>query len=190
MKLADIQFREDLPFFLNIRGMTGRGVELGVQRGEFSRHLLQHWKGEKLYLIDSWREIPGYQDIATRDHNGHLDDLAHTFMAVYSYGQRATIIREFSAEAAEFFEEASLDFVYLDADHSFRAVESDLARWAPKIRPGGVLCGHDYMDGSLAQTRLADFGVKRAVDEWCGRAGKTLHTTDRKEQFPSWFVEL
>lgn len=50
-----------------------------------------------------------------------------------------------------------VDLVFLDADHDYEAVEADIAAWAPHVRPGGILCGHDY--GGFE-------GVTRAVDEF------------------------
>jgi hypothetical protein len=49
-----------------------------------------------------------------------------------------------SAEAATMFENGSLDFVYLDADHCFESVWQDLSVWYPKVRIGGILAGHDF----------------------------------------------
>ena len=56
-----------------------------------------------------------------------------------------------SVEAASLFENGSFDFVYLDADHSFESVWQDLSVWYPKIRIGGILAGHDFLDGELPE---------------------------------------
>jgi len=62
-----------------------------------------------------------------------------------------------SWEVARRFEERSLDYVMLDADHDYESVKKDIAAWLPKVRPGGILCGHDY---------CAEIpGVQRAVTE-------------------------
>ena len=63
-------------------------------------------------------------------------------------------------EAASLFENGSLDFVFLDADHSFESVWQDLRVWYPKIRIGGILAGHDFLDGELPEGNL---GVESAV---------------------------
>ena len=49
-----------------------------------------------------------------------------------------------SAEAASLYEDGSLSFVFLDAEHSFDAVCRDLRAWLPKMAKGSVLAGHDY----------------------------------------------
>ena len=42
--------------------------------------------------------------------------------------------------------DGSLDFVYIDGDHTLKGTNTDLAAWWPKLRPGGWLCGDDYTD--------------------------------------------
>ncbi len=56
---------------------------------------------------------------------------------------------------AEEFNDGAFDFVYIDADHSYEAVKRDIAAWLPKIKPGGIIAGHD---------RVRE-GVHRAVAE-------------------------
>jgi hypothetical protein len=53
-------------------------------------------------------------------------------------------VRKTSIEAAKDFEDESLDFMYLDANHRFEHVVNDLVAWVPKIRSGGIVSGHDY----------------------------------------------
>ena len=48
-----------------------------------------------------------------------------------------------SREAATQIPDRSLDLVFLDGDHSYASTAEDIAQWLPKLRPGGVLCGHD-----------------------------------------------
>ena len=56
-----------------------------------------------------------------------------------------TLIRKSSLDAASDFEDGSLDFVYIDANHAFEYVVADIAAWTPKVRDGGVVSGHDYI---------------------------------------------
>src|ERR1700733_13705770 len=59
--------RTVLPVVLNERNLLGEGAEVGVRRGDFSAHILRQWKGSKLWLIDAWLEVPGYEE-AHHDH--------------------------------------------------------------------------------------------------------------------------
>ena len=70
-----------------------------------------------------------------------------TAVKLAPYGDRSIIIRAKSGEAVELFKDGQLDFVYLDAQHHYEAIKEDIALWWPKVRWGGLLAGHDYLDG-------------------------------------------
>jgi hypothetical protein len=78
-----------------------------------------------------------------------------------------------SVMAAKQIEDASVDLVFLDGDHSRIGVATDLAAWENKVKPGGYIGGHDYGNPSLA----GDFsGVKVAVDLWAADRNVELDT--------------
>jgi hypothetical protein len=56
----------------------------------------------------------------------------------------------------------SLDFVYIDGNHRFEQVVADLAAWAPKVRPGGIVAGHDYLKAKLPSL----MHVPQAIHAW------------------------
>jgi predicted O-methyltransferase YrrM len=68
-------------------------------------------------------------------------------------------LRMTSLEAAQTFEEQSIDFVFIDADHRYDNVKADIEVWYSKLKKGGVIAGHDYQE--------ARPGVIQAVDEFC-----------------------
>lgn len=191
---SDMDSRDDFPALLNRFGLLEKGVEVGVNKGEYSTHLLKYWKGKKLYLVDSWRELKDYKDICDIDHNGHLNNLACTFMTIYDFGKRATIIRELSEDAANLFEDKSLDFVFIDADHSYKGCKNDISLWYPKVKSKGILCGHDYINSPLEENKLVDFGVKDAVDEFVKEKNLKLHIAydgiliATEQPIYSWFI--
>lgn len=188
-----MEFREDLPFLLNKMGLTNLGVEVGVLRGEFAAHILKYWKGKKLFCVDGWRHMTGLIDINNPDHNGHLDNMAKAFMAVYGFQGRATLLRELSLEAAQLFPNEAVDFVYLDAAHNYDNVRKDLRAWYPKIVRGGILCGHDYLDSKIEPgsdtAGFTEFGVKQAVDEFAKEHNFEVNVT-QEELFPTWWITL
>ena len=49
-------------------------------------------------------------------------------------------------QAVDLFQNESLDFIYIDARHDYKAVWDDLEAWFPKLRKGGLFSGHDYVD--------------------------------------------
>ena len=74
-------------------------------------------------------------------------------------------LRMSSLEAASTFDSESLDFVFLDAAHDFLSVAADIEAWLPKVRPTGILGGHDYVScwPGVVQAVEAKFGTHARV---------------------------
>lgn len=181
--------RKVLPFYLNRRGLLGEGAEVGVHRGAFSEHLLRYWRGRRLHCIDPWAylgtlEYNEPKDAAgVREREFHEACYREAVARLKPFGPRANILRATSREAAAAFPDRSLDFVFLDARHDYEAVKEDINLWHPKIRDGGVLCGHDW---SL-DYGPPHFGVKKAVLEYVNaRAGEVFVSADQE----SWFMPV
>jgi hypothetical protein len=186
--------RNDLPEFLNRRGLDDTGVEVGVKRGLFSEVILSSWRGRRLISVDPWLAASRkeYQDVSNVTQATHERFYDETVRRLGTFGDRSEIWRMTSAEGAARIEPHMLDFVYLDARHDYDAVKQDLELWFDKIRPGGVFAGHDYFDGRRPQGM---FGVKSAVDEFFGVYGLTVKETYVDGKFrpgspPSWLVEI
>ncbi len=147
-----------------VAGLTRMGVEVGVYKGDLSSRLLKADPNLLLFMVDPWN-VKAYKD--TDDDYAKLSQeefsevMETAFMVVSPYKDRAQVIRKTSVEAAPMFEDKSLDFVFIDADHSYEATSEDIKLWWPKVRIGGLLCGHDYRDDKHP-------GVKRAVHEFIG----------------------
>ena len=75
------------------------------------------------------------------------------------------IQRTESLKAAASCEDASLDWIYLDADHRYEGCRDDLAAWLPKLKVGGLICGDDY-----GRKGWWDHGVTKAVSEFIRKA--------------------
>lgn len=208
----EIRYRTQFPSLLREMGLLESAVEVGVYRGEFAGHMLAHWPG-RYYMVDSWW---------TKDAIAHKKFVYSMVGAVVEcmrisrpYEDRAFILRMTSIEAARIFPESSLDFVYIDACHSYQSVSQDIAAWLPKVRPGGVLAGHDYLrvdpdnmtedqghrlndkDVMLMQyvhavgkvVPVGPYGANAAVDEFVEATGVELHLTE-EQMFRSWWVQV
>jgi len=188
--LAHVSTRDEIPHILNSRRLFGCGVEVGVQEGFFSAHLLENWRGAHLISVDPWIEQTAeeYRDIGNVKQA--TQDLYHrrTLARLAPYRQRNSIWRHTSAEASERIPHHSLDFVYVDARHDYASVKEDVHYWADKIRPGGLMCGHDYCDAKFPW--IADFGVRQAVDEFFGARGFPVYATHDDGPFVSWLVAV
>lgn len=113
-------------------------VEVGVYLGDFAGELLQHHKGW-LYLVDPWNS-PNCEGQLVGDET-HYESVKERFEG----NEQIHLIRKFSQEAVRDFETCSLDMVYLDAEHTYDGVLGDIHLWWPKIKPGGILAGHDIL---------------------------------------------
>lgn len=182
-----LEARELFPHLLNQLGLTETGAEIGVKEGLFSEHLLQHWNGRLLYSIDPWRYYPNseYRDSANVS-QAEQDALYRTTVKkLMPYAARSVIWRLTSKEAADLIPDNSLDFCYLDADHSFHAVRQDIQMWCGKVKTGGIIAGHDYIpDGTYS---FGTFGVRSAVTEFV-RARTVDLFLSKEKMFASWFV--
>lgn len=163
-----------------------KGVEIGVFAGEMSAALLRGNPKLHLDMVDSWEGAGAAYDGDSGDWHAELtQDSQNDFMQraldrVAFAGERARVVRSRSAEAAQAVPDHSCDFVFIDADHSYQGCLADIEAWAPKVRPGGWLCGHDY---DLPQ--FPKFGVTQAVTEYLARTGLSL---DLGDNF-TWFIK-
>ena len=170
--------RNDLAgLFQNI---TGHGVELGVYKGEYSREILSRYSGV-LHLVDPWEgDFVGLEPQKWSSvYSKCLDNLE-------VFKDRYVIHRKLSIDAVNDFEDRSLDFVYIDADHQYEHVCQDISIWYPKLRVGGIMSGHDFLaDGFIEDIEQ---GVNRAVWLYCGIFGVKVHLTN-ENKWKSWWFE-
>jgi len=137
-------------------------VEIGVFKGDFAEFILKMEPSE-LHLIDPWVSI---MDVPARWHaipQEDMDGIKQDVIDRFSADSRVNIINKYSIDALDDIEDGSLDWVYLDGNHSYSFAQQDLANWWLKLKDGGFLCGNAYQDDD-AQIRLLDFGIIPAVD--------------------------
>jgi predicted O-methyltransferase YrrM len=119
------------------------GAEIGVEGGKFSLALLEAHPKLELYCIDPWQSYDGYIDpINDKNLPEILKDAQEKLQ-----GFNVHFIQDFSMRAVRNFADASLDFVYIDANHNLPYVMDDIIQWSKKVRPGGIVAGHDYVRG-------------------------------------------
>jgi len=148
------------------------GVEIGVNKGKYSKWLCHQIKGLKLFLVDPYvtYEDSGYY--ADQDYQDACFEEAQIRVARYN----CEFIRKPSMEAVNDFLDNSLDFIYIDANHQYENVVEDIAHWSKKVKPGGIVSGHDYSPYM--------FQVKAAVDGWVkSKKIKTWFLTE----YRNWF---
>ena len=109
-------------------------------------------------------------------------------------------------QASYIFQDNFFDFIYVDANHKYKSVISDLIVWYPKLKRGGIMSGHDYvadyspekcdingdthvwLNNNGKSEYAGMFGVNKAVEDFCNfRKIKYETTTD--EYLKTWFFK-
>lgn len=118
------------------------GAEIGVEEGKFSTVLCDANPNAKLYCVDSWQPYPEYRASLV---NG--DGLYRAFEDTKERlkGRNVEFVRAYSMDAVKKFKNDSLDYVYIDANHELPYCMDDLVYWSEKVKPGGIIAGHDYI---------------------------------------------
>jgi len=132
------------------------GAEVGSHTGTTTKHILFHCNDLHLYAVDLWGPVPDEVGGGTQYKSYDFKKNKKRFNeAVGPFLDRVTVLRGLSWEMAEEVEDGTLDFVFLDADHEYESVVKDIRAWTPKLKSGGMLCGHDSNYE----------GEKKAIDE-------------------------
>jgi hypothetical protein len=131
--------RDELPLLFR-RLNFEQGAEIGVEVGRYSKVLCEGHPGMRLHCVDAWQAYRGYREHVSQEKVDGFFEATKQRLGPYN----VNYIRKFSVDAAKDFKKNSLDFVYIDANHALQYVIADIAAWEPIVKPGGILCGHDY----------------------------------------------
>jgi predicted O-methyltransferase YrrM len=129
------------------RGLRGGVfVEVGSWKGRSTSFVgpVCNANGTRLVCVDHWR---GSSDGLSSTYAAALavEDVEQTFRSnMAELGIVVEVLAEPSAVAAARFAPGSVDRVFIDAGHDKASVAEDLRLWSERVRPGGVLAGHDY----------------------------------------------
>jgi len=152
------------------------GVEIGVYRGFNAFEILHNMNIKKLYLIDSYKGYMGKDGIEYPDGESDVPGDNEKIPSMESakkeahklinknYKKNVVWIEKTSDEALAEIPD-NLDFVYIDGNHNYEYVKADIENYVKKVRKGGILGGHDYIDNRHP-------GVKQAVNEFLAKNPK------------------
>lgn len=178
-------------------------IEVGVQKGLFAKRMLDGWPACNEYkLVDLWGKEEGYQEPGNHSNKDHDNYLKQTQRRVKPHKDKVEFFMMRSTKASKLLKDNYFDFVYLDARHDYCAVAEDIEHYWPKIRPGGILAGHDFIDAQYAIDRLGpseNWGicedgtkqpraVRGAVEDFA-KSEKIEFILVSQEDFPSWFIQ-
>lgn len=155
---------ETLNIAIEIGSHMGEGLQMLASTGLFNKiHVIEPFKGEEEFnemFGWSWDEVRSEWELNTR----HFKDIIKLHES-YSY------------EIANNFIDGTINFIYIDGEHSYEAVKRDIELYLPKIKNGGIIAGHDYHENWP--------GVIKAVEEVLGtpnhvhRDSTWVHKVDR-----------
>jgi hypothetical protein len=149
-----------------------RGAEIGVRNADTSQHLLQVFPELHLYLVDHY---PVYEDGPCKiTAEMQAEWYAVALERLRPFEDRTCWMLEPSLDAAPALPDAYLDFVFIDAQHTYPSPLNDMRAWWPKVRKGGLMTGHDYLwpgvrqslDEFIAEKDLGGYTVHKAGDVW------------------------
>jgi len=148
--------RDDLALLFKEMGFH-RGAEIGTDRGLYAEVLCKANPGVLLYCIDPWKIYKDNTDYFDQ----HVLNVNYKNTVKRLAPYNCEIIRKSSMGVIKDFVDNSLDFVYIDANHNFKYVLEDINKWSKKVRPGGIVSGHDYIWQAHRKPR---YDVKEALD--------------------------
>lgn len=121
------------------------GIEIGCAFGHHLETILTETNIKKLYGIDPYMPYKDYEKDTMYNTWETMNDYYEFVKNNLSYyADRFELIRDFSDNAVSKFQDNSLDFIYIDGNHTEEYVKRDLKNWWPKVKDGGILSGHDY----------------------------------------------
>jgi len=124
-----------------------RMIEVGSWRGFSTNVILEattSCPSAVLYCVDHWQGSPSTNQPDEIKRLG--EDIYETFlrnMFLLNYSHRVIPIKLDSQKAATLFPDAFADLIFIDADHMYDKIQADIKSWWPKVKQGGVFCGHD-----------------------------------------------
>lgn len=141
-------------------------VEVGVWKGHSISYLASRLKEKdkinncKIYAVDLFEDTVCpviTTDEKTKNEIQYINTIYNEYLKAKDVREYIVDIKSYSWEAAKFFEDESIDFCFIDADHSYESVKKDILFWYPKVKKNGIIAGHDYSN--------LHPGVIKATDE-------------------------
>lgn len=133
-------------------------AELGVFKGDFSKIIYDTCKPSKLYLVDLYDGVFTSGDKDGKNYQTvNLEEEMHNIIMHFSNSPEVKVVKSSTTDFLKSIEDEHLDLVYIDADHSYNGVSSDLKLSYPKVKTGGFICGHDYITNTQCLNAVNDF---------------------------------
>jgi hypothetical protein len=142
-------------------------AEVGVAYGKFSQKILDVMEPRKLHLIDLYSTKPGDpefwgMDLFLKANLNHEEYIKEKFKNEI-IDNKVEMVKGYSHDALESFDDDYFDYVYLDGGHDYNCVKKDIEILCRKVKSGGIITFNDYTYFTLYEN--FEYGVSRAVNE-------------------------
>jgi hypothetical protein len=121
-------------------------AEVGVWKGDFAKHILESNKFiKKYYMIDPWTKLADWN----KPFNVEMkvfDEIYHEAINKTEFAaKKIKVLRGTTKEVVNKIPDDSLDFIYIDGDHTLRGITIDLIKLFPKVKNNGYIGGDDFL---------------------------------------------
>ena len=128
------------------------GAELGVQEGVTYKHLIENCDLTLLIGVDVWEST-----VHPKQYKAFYDNIRE-WEKEQNNPKKIQLWKMDTSKASEKVDNESLDFVFIDADHSAQGVKRDIKNWLPKVKTGGWITGHDWVKPHIQKTCINMLG--------------------------------
>jgi len=159
--IKEFEFREEM--YLNIIPKNLIGCEIGVCKGLNAINLYHATKPKIFHLVDSWESNENKELLRPELAKYQVDDYEEDVKKIFSKEIEDKCVKLWKMKSNDYFKMISdnyLDWIYIDGDHFYKSVKSDITASLKKVKKGGIIMGHDFHCGHRQRS-----GVIRAVIE-------------------------
>lgn len=181
-------YYESVPGYFDFPAVYRHAVEVMPEGGTFVE--LGSWQGQSLafLLIEARNSGKRFRVYGCDHFRGSVGDellkrevqlksiVAHCAHNLRRSGYPFSLVHAESAVAATFFDDASIDYLFIDAGHQYHEVKADLEAWVCKVKPGGIVAGHDFNQVPV-ETAVREYFAGREIE----------HINERDPQWPNGF---
>jgi len=122
-------------------------VEIGVWRGNFAKQILEQCQFiERYYMIDPWAMLPDWNKPMNFDSQVFNDVYAEAMGKIEFASEKVVVLRGKTKEVIDQIPDGSLDFAYIDGDHTLRGITIDLIKLFPKMKANSLIGGDDFIE--------------------------------------------
>lgn len=176
--LANTKLLPDRMHLLDLMPKEGVVAELGVDQGGFSKQIMDRTKAKKLHLVDFW---------GSKRYNQNKRQGVENLFSKELESKQVEINIGYSTKVGAEFPENYFDWIYIDTDHSYQTTKDELHTYAPKMKAGGIIAGHDYIIANW--NGIVKYGVIEAVHEFClEKDWEIIYITTEQSNNPSFAI--